>query len=327
MNKKILITGASGFIGTNLLEYYLGLGWEVLNLDICAPRNPKHSAYWRKVDLLDLAILTEVVEDFAPDYLVHLAARTDLEEKGNILGYDANIQGVKNLIIAANATPNISRIIFSSSMLVCKFGNIPRNSTDYSPDTLYGFSKVESEKHIRSANINTEWLIVRPTSIWGPWFAEPYLSFFKFVRSGLFFKPGKRAGIATFGYVGNAVYQIHCLLCTPNEKVEHKTFYIGDSDPYDLSVWADKIAAFYGRKVIYCPYLLLKCAAVLGDFLQLIKIPFPLNSFRLGNMTTNNILDTSATQAVASRPPYSLNEGIKETVEWISKHEKVDRRQ
>jgi nucleoside-diphosphate-sugar epimerase len=130
---------------------------------------------------------------------VHLGARTDLGETEDIQGYDANIQGVKNLIDAINATPSVTRVLFASSMLVCKFGYRPQSDNDYCPDTLYGQSKVKTENIIRQTKLSAEWAIIRPTSIWGPWFAEPYLNFFQMIVAGRFVHPGRKAGNATFG--------------------------------------------------------------------------------------------------------------------------------
>ena len=48
---KILVTGGSGFIGTNLMEYYLSKGVEALNFSTDPPKNPEHKSYWRKVDI------------------------------------------------------------------------------------------------------------------------------------------------------------------------------------------------------------------------------------------------------------------------------------
>ena len=52
IKSRIIITGGSGFIGTNLVDYYLARDCHVLNLDHLPPRNPAHLNYWQKVDIL-----------------------------------------------------------------------------------------------------------------------------------------------------------------------------------------------------------------------------------------------------------------------------------
>ena len=50
-----------------------------------------------------------------------------------------------------------------------------KNDNDFKPNTIYGNSKVKCEEVIKnSKNVNFTILIIRPTSIWGPWFGDPY---------------------------------------------------------------------------------------------------------------------------------------------------------
>ena len=70
-----------------------------------------------------------------------------------------------NISIGLN---ELKKIIIASSMLVCELGYSPKNFNDYKPNTLYGESKVLTEKIVKK--FKNSWTIVRPTSIWGPWF-------------------------------------------------------------------------------------------------------------------------------------------------------------
>ncbi len=64
---------------------------------------------------------------------------------------------------------------------------------------------------------------------------------------------------------------------------------------------------------------MLKTAAYFGDLLKLFNITFPMTSFRLKNMTTDNIIDLSETYNIAPNPPYSRIDGIKATLQWLKK--------
>lgn len=74
---RILITGASGFIGTNYLDYCLARGDEVVNIDIKLPAKRGHEQYFKQCDIMDYNLLEKIFCDFRPSHVVHLAAKTD----------------------------------------------------------------------------------------------------------------------------------------------------------------------------------------------------------------------------------------------------------
>lgn len=312
---KILITGASGFIGTNLLES-LREEYEVVNVDFNAPRNKEHIGYWLNVDIVDFATLQKVVVDFNPDYIVHLAARTDLDGK-TLEDYNANTIGVENILKVANELPALKKIIITSSMLVCKAGYMPLHQHDYNPTTVYGESKVRTEQITWSNPPKCDWAILRPTSIWGPWFGVPYRNFFDMVKSKMYFHIGHRSCSKTYGYVENAVYQIKQILFNETTDNDNKVFYLGDRPAIYIEEWADQIAGQLGHKVIRFPYWMMKCAALVGDMLSKFGLHFPMTSFRLKNMTTDNIINVDNTYQIAPNPPIERIEGIKRTLKWM----------
>lgn len=317
--RRILITGGSGFIGTNLMELFVSSGFNVINLDIEPPRDKRQMHLWKRIDICDPEALTAKFLEFNPTHVVHLAARTDLNEQRDIGGYKANMQGVANLINAANNCPSVERVMIASSMLVCAVGYDPVSYDDYNPTTLYGKSKVETERIVKSnKDLQFEWIIVRPTSIWGPWFGEPYRNFFDFVLSRKFFKIKGNTGRKTFGYVENTTAQIMNILFANKELVSSRTFYLGDSSDYIINDWGDEIASAAGIKIGFIPLWILKLLARLGDALKVIKMPFPMSSFRLKNMTSSNVVSLlKDTHDIMPILPVSRNEGIKSTLAWM----------
>ena len=192
---------------TWLIFIYTKVGMS-LNVDFHPPREPQHRSIWHNVDILDSRKLINTIQRFHPSLLLHFAARTDLDEKNGLVGYAANIEGVQNIVEAIKVTSSIKRVIFASSQLVCRVGYQPKNDEDYCPNTLYGESKVRTEQIVRSSGeFGATWVIIRPISIWGPWFDIPYKNFFETIKKGLYVHT---AGVTTYkqwGFVLNSVYQ------------------------------------------------------------------------------------------------------------------------
>ena len=314
---KVLITGGSGFIGTNLLLFLIEK-YEILNIDIRESNLTELQKYTSIVDITNYENFRNVVIGFSPDYIIHLAARTDLNGKF-IYDYSANTVGVSNLMKIIHELPKLKKLIVTSSMLVCHTGYYPKNQFDYAPNTLYGESKVETEKIVWDNKPRWDWAIIRPTSIWGPWFGVPYRNFFDMVISRKYFHIGRKSCTKTYGYVGNAVYQIEQILFHETLNEDQKVFYIGDNPPTNIEIWANEIAAELNFDIKRVPFWMLKIAAYFGDLLKLFNITFPMTSFRLKNMTTDNTIDLSETYKIAPNPPCSRIDGIKATLQWLKK--------
>ncbi|MDH4091102.1 MAG: NAD(P)-dependent oxidoreductase [Cyclobacteriaceae bacterium] len=313
--KKYLVTGGSGFIGTNVVDEFLKQGFSVLNLDRSKPVKDQHLPYWKEVDILDYPNLEAEIVKFAPDVILHLAAVTDLNGK-NLDYYNANIKGTQNIVDIAAKLPSLKKVLFTSSMYVCKPGYIPKNYDDYWPHTPYGESKVKGELIVKAIHDpRYRWVIIRPTSIWGPWFNIPYIDFFNVVYHGKYFDFGKTC-TKTYGYIENTVFQIQKLIA--NDDVHLKTFYLGDYPPIQISQWANEISIEMGKgEIRRVPFFLMRMASLVGDALTRIKIKFPITSFRLTNMTTDNILPLDELYALTGPVPVSQLEGVKKTLKWL----------
>jgi GlcNAc-P-P-Und epimerase len=320
---RVIVTGGSGFIGSNLVEHLVAAGHNVVNLDISRPRNPAARGRFIPLNILDRQVFVEAVRTFDPHYIYHLAARTDLEGRSDA-DYSANIDGVNNAVAAGLSARSLERMVFSSSMYVCRMGHVPNRDDEYCPHTAYGQSKVLGERIVkREAADKFCWAVVRPTSIWGPWFAIPYISFFHAVRRGFYVHPKGHSMRRSYGFVLNTVWQLKQLMeCADSRKVHRRMFYLADYEPVDPLRWAQIIADCFGSsKVREVPLGLLRLGARVGDVLKHAGMTTPpLFSSRLNNLLTNAVFDLSPIREVSGEQPYTLAEGVAITVDWMRQH-------
>ncbi|MFN0029640.1 MAG: NAD-dependent epimerase/dehydratase family protein, partial [Acidimicrobiales bacterium] len=307
MTRRVLITGSSGFIGSNAVAHFRAGGDEVLGLDRQPPRPGSGSGpgpagspqpAFQQVDLLDAGALAAAVAAFQPTHALHLGARTDLDGSTE-QDYAVNTDGTANLL-AALAPTTCERVVIASSMLVCRYGYQPRHDQDFCPTTVYGRSKQHMEELVRARpGGGPAWVLARLSSIWGPWFDQPYRPFFQAVRQRRFVHPGFAEIDKALGFVGNTVFQLQRLLAT--DRFDGQVVYLTDYQRYSIRAWADTIAAADGapanRRV---PVPLLAAAALVGDLLKATGVMAhpPLTSFRLRNMRQPSQFDTSALEAM-----------------------------
>ncbi len=314
----LLITGASGFIGTNAIDFAVKEGLTVINFDIRPPQEPSHQEYWRPVDIRERENLAKAVEEFGPTHILHLAAMTGMDID-SLQYLSANTDGVDNLIASTFRAPNLKRTLFTSSLLVCRNGYIPMSDTDYCPPNLYGKSKMIGEQLVRSNPLNGKWVIVRPTSIWGPWFEHSYRTFFRMLDRGLYVHPGSAPIVKPLSFVANTVYMMSKLLFSESESMHGQTFYLADYPEHSIQDWGDMIQRNLGtRKIPVFPISLLRAIAAAGDLFKRIgwREP-PLTTFRLNNMLTGAHYPIEKIQSIAGLLPYSMEDGVRQTIQWM----------
>jgi len=321
---RLLITGGSGFIGTNVIEEYLSQGVELINLDWNPPLNQRHEPYWRECNIMDYPHLTELFHFFQPTHVLHLAARTDTdiyELDGDLKEYIQNTEGTQNIIHCIHKTPSVERVIITSSMFVCRAGHVPKSDIDYKPFTLYGVSKKLTEEYTRSANLACTWTIIRPQTIWGPWSLRYRDVMFKVMKRGLYFHPNKQNVRRAYGYVGNVVWQIHKIFSSPAENVHAQVYYVGD-EAIDLKEWVELVAIkLTGKPVRILPTFFVKCIARFGDLMKESGKRFPLSSSRFDSMTQNYLTPITKTIQTLGKPPYDIKQGVEHFVEWYNHEE------
>lgn len=315
---RLLVTGASGFIGTNYIDFYEEQGCELLNLDIQAPLKKEHERFWKQCDIMKPAELTSAFAAFQPTHVVHMAARAECDENTTVeKGYAVNTEGTQHVLDAIKQTPSVERVIIISTQYVAGPGRLPENDEDYFPHTVYGQSKVITEQLTRSADLACTWSFVRPTNIWGPWHMRYRREAWRVINKGMYLHPGGKPVVRSYGYVGNIVWQMNRIFELPSHQVHKQVFYVGDR-PIDIYEWVDgfsrELTGKHARKV---PRVLLAPIGLTGDILSKAGIRFPLTSSRYKNMISDYLTPMAKSFEVLGEPPFSLSDGVKASVDWL----------
>lgn len=150
---KILITGAGGQIGHDLIGALVGEGHEVLSTDL-APRPPSHAhagGEWQRLDVTDASAVRTLFMQNRPQLVFHLAAILSARgEQDPQLAYDVNQTGTWNVLEAARQA-EVQRLLYTSSIAV--FGPPPSaalpdpcpDDVSLHPTTIYGATKASGE--------------------------------------------------------------------------------------------------------------------------------------------------------------------------------------
>jgi nucleoside-diphosphate-sugar epimerase len=314
---RLLVTGGSGFIGSSFVdEATLRGGYTLLNLDLHPPKDGINEDVYRQCDLLDLATVKHYFSEFQPTHVVHFAGRTDMFG-ADVSAYAANHIGTENIIAAIQQTPSVQQCVFTSSQFVFGPGSLPTHDEDYRPHTIYGESKVLSEKAVRTADLACEWSIIRPTNIWGKRHPRYPTEFWKVLKQGRYVHPGGARVTRCYGYVGTVVDQVLTILGDTNRAFDRKTFYVGDA-PIDLFEWTNAFSLeLTGRPVRVVPNFVLRGIALVGDVVILAGGKFPLFSSRYRSMTESYVTPMEATFAALGPSKYSMKDGVKQTADWL----------
>ena len=319
--QRTLLTGGTGFLGINVADALMRTGREVLIVSRHRPLLPEHALHFAQADVLARAQIQRLFDDFAPTEVVHLAAKTDFLDREDPVGFEINTMGTRNVVLAAARSATTRRLIFASSHVVA----LPR-VTDRAPQRdriprFYEESKLAGEQIVRAC-VDTPfaWCIVRPCSVWGPWFRRPFREFFLTIARGRYFHPGTADPPKRLAFVGNLCHQLLALLRAPEDKVHSRIFYLADYEATTLSTWANLIADRLGvppaRRM---PETIVRLGAHAGDLLKSVGYRYPpLSSFRLTNMRADiSEVPVDPIRQVAGPLPYSLEQGVDITVDWL----------
>lgn len=314
----IFITGASGFIGTNLIELFESKGYRFINYDKSDVTKSDQHKYFYQGDIMDKQQLSSAFDKFHPSIVIHLAARTDTLSD-NLDDYNENIEGTENLVNEIKKHSYVKHALFASTQYVYKDSEIPFGMTDdsYAPHTVYGLSKKIDEEYIRESGLHCKWTIFRPCNVWGPWHMRYPNELWKYIAKGLYIHPTYKPVIRTYSYVKNLVKQLDAIMNSPDDLVDKKTYYLGDM-PIDSYIWLNALSQeIRGQNIIRIPKVFFWLCAKIGDFIRLFGINFPLYTMRYRNMVEDFYAPSNVTISLFGAFEQDYKKNCKETIDWL----------
>jgi nucleoside-diphosphate-sugar epimerase len=165
---KVLVTGASGFLGRSLCTELAMRGHEPIAM-VRRPRSGPPEVAEVRGDLADGGSLRDALASASPEVVVHLAAEI-ASQRSAAKVREANVEGTKRVIEAAEAA-GTRRLVFASTVVTGDAGGELLDETRTLPvQTTYGASKQEGERLVRDSGL--EDVVLRPSHVYGPggWF-------------------------------------------------------------------------------------------------------------------------------------------------------------
>jgi len=316
------VTGGSGFIGAEVIKEALARGCTIKNLDLRPPKIAQHIAFWEEIDLRAHDQVVSSVTSFRPDYIIHLASDIDVNLK-SLKDYRTITEGTKNIIAAAQSLAALRRFVHISTQYVVSPEILPKGEDDFAPYTLYGEAKAISERIVRSSTLK-DWIILRPTIIWGPGHPSFAAAIWRHIALGTYLHPLAEPPILkSYGYVTNCAAQIITLMQSASSVLgRRRVFYLGDG-VISYDIWVDAFAMpLTGRPARRVRKNVLYVLALCGDFLKCLGFRSPFDMGRYFRMTTSANIDLSATLAITGAPKVGFHNAVEETVRWLEINDK-----
>ena len=312
---RILVTGATGFVGRHLCETLVEGGFSVTGA--VRPNSATH--------LLPRGVPAIPVGDIGAqtpwgngaltdvDTIVHLAARVHVR-KETARDADAEFHrtnGVGTETLARAAAGRVRRFVFVSSLHAMRSlsDEVLDEESPCRPDTPYGRSKLEAERRLRNLGRETglEVVIVRPPPVYGPGGIGNLMSLLKWIRRGW---PVPVDGIAnqrSLVYVGNLVNAL--VSCVTRSQAAGNTFLVSDGENISLSEIVTRAAKAFRKapRLWPAPRRLMRLAGRLTG-----------KSSAVDRLLGSLAVDTSnIRQVLAWTPVFSLDDALGRTATWL----------
>ena len=307
--KRILLTGAYGFIGTNLssnLANSADLAFYALDVQHDESKCFKANYTWNNLEEIDWDEL---------DTIIHLAGKAhDTNNTSSEQEYfEVNVGLTKNIFQHFLKSKAKTFIFFSSVKAVADTvsGKLLTELALPNPQTPYGISKLEAEKYILEQALppDKKIYILRPCMIHGPGNKGNLNLLYKIAQKGLPWPLGAFENSRSFTSIQNLLFVIQELI---EKDIEPGTYQISDDKPLSTNELIKLMAQSMNKKpnIWNLPPSIIKLMAKFGD-----KLGLPLNSERLKKLTESYVVSNLKIKDALGikKMPYTAEEGMIKT--------------
>lgn len=310
MTKRIALTGATGFVGQNLLEELLSRGYQV-NALTRKIQNPKTGVNWIPGDLQNIDALTKLLDGC--DVLINVAGLIKAKSKEEFMSANAHaVATLKSIVNKSHLNPLFVQI--------SSYAARERHLSDYAASKYQGEEMLKIGDQIR-------WTIIRPPAVYGPGDTET-LKIFKVINNGIALYPSDKNNRVSWIHISDLCVAITDLV--ELENCEKKTFEVDDGadnghsheEFFEIS---SKLLSKTPIKLT-APRFFLKIIGWTNELFAVLLRYAPMVSSKKVNeichsdWTLDQNLDFRNT---GWKPKIKLKDGLKETLDWYRNNEYI----
>jgi nucleoside-diphosphate-sugar epimerase len=316
MKEKVIFVGASGFVGTRLIET-ANSEFEIKNLD-------KQDSHFYpditvKGDVRDQSSLDEHLANQQTVVLLAAEHRDDVSPTS--LYYDVNVQGTRN-VLASMDKNGVKNIIFTSSVAVYGLNKVnPDETHPIDPFNHYGKSKWQAEEVLRAwhskAPEERSLTIIRPTVIFGERNRGNVFNLLKQIASGKFAMVGAGNNYKSMAYVGNIVEFIKYKL--GHIEKGYQVYNYVDKPDLNMNQLVSEVEKSLNKKIpsVHLPYAVGMLGGFCFDVLsKLTGKKFPISAVRVKKFCATTQFDASKVHSSGFVAPYTLSQGLDRTLQY-----------
>jgi dihydroflavonol-4-reductase len=318
---KAFITGATGFVGSHLVDRLLEKGYDVF----CLVRKTSNLQWLKdknihlvEGDLFSNDVLAATIKDM--DYIFHVAGVVKSKDKA---GFEkGNFLATKNLLeLTLKNNPNIKKFIHISSGAVC--GPNPDDKPmdekyEPKPKTTYGITKKMAEDEVIKFKDKLPVVIIRPPAVFGPRDTEIFI-YFKTFAGGLNSVIGFKEKYLSLIYVDDLVNGI--ILAAEKNTASGSIYFICSDKEYNWNEIGNTTSKLLGKKAIKLRiphWLVYTVGAIAQSFSIFSKKAATLNLEKCFDITRKKWVfsNEKAKKELGFKEQFSLEESFGKTIDW-----------